>query len=311
MSGEGTAPAGIALLAERGVLAVSGPDRAGFLQGLLTNSVLEIDGGRPAYAALLSPQGKFLHDMVIVAARLGESAGDSVWLVDAEAARLDDLVRRLRIYRLRSKVTVAAAPEQAVVAAFGDDAASRFDLTDSAAAVRFGGVAFRDPRLAGLGVRWIGPRDAVAGLPAETGLPEADAADYDRLRLTLGVPDGSRDLVVDRTVLLEADLDALNAIAWDKGCYVGQEVTARTRYRGLVRKRLLPVTVDGPLPGPGTPILLEGAEVGEVRSGRGDRALALLRIEEAAPALAGIEPLVAGGARLTPHWPDWLPRPKA
>jgi folate-binding protein YgfZ len=112
--------------------------------------------------------------------------------------------------------------------------------------------------------------------------------------------DGSRDLEPDRTLLLEAWFDALGGISWTKGCYMGQELTARTRYRGLVRRRLLPVRVAGPLPEPGTPVFAGGAEVGTIRSGRGERALAMLRTEAIA------EPLRCGEATLVPVLLPWM-----
>ena len=101
---------------------------------------------------------------------------------------------------------------------------------------------------------------------------------------------------------LENNLDVLNAISWTKGCYVGQEVTARTRYRGLVRRRLQPVRVHGPLPGPGTAVHQGGHEVGLIRSGAGTLALAMLRLDIADPMAA---PLVAGPATLIPLEPGW------
>ncbi len=91
--------------------------------------------------------------------------------------------------------------------------------------------------------------------------------DWDRHRLALGLPDGSRDLEAEKTVLLEAGFDELNGVSWTKGCYMGQELTARTKYRGLVKRRLVPVTVAGSLPLPGTPVLRDGIEVGTMRSG--------------------------------------------
>ena len=105
-----------------------------------------------------------------------------------------------------------------------------------------------DPRLPELGLRVVLPRERVADFVAEHALHLADRADYDRLRLTLGVPDGSRDLVVDRSLLLESGFEELHGVSFTKGCFVGQELTARTKHRGLVKKRLLPVRVDGPLP---------------------------------------------------------------
>jgi folate-binding protein YgfZ len=133
-------------------------------------------------------------------------------------------------------------------------------------------------------------------LPAETGSRE----DYDHLRISLGVPDGSRDLPVEKAILLENGFDELNAIDWDKGCYMGQELTARTRYRGLVRKRLMPVAIEGPAPEFGAPLLLGDKEAGEMRSASGDIGLALVRLEA-----LGQGALTSGASRLTPAKPDW------
>jgi folate-binding protein YgfZ len=111
---------------------------------------------------------------------------------------------------------------------------------------------------------------------------------------------------VEKAILLENNLDELHAISWQKGCYMGQELTARTRYRGLVRKRLFPVIVEGTLPEPGTTVMLGDKEAGEMRSGSGDRALALLRLEEIERAQAEGPPLLAGDAKLTPVKPGWV-----
>ena len=122
-----------------------------------------------------------------------------------------------------------------------------------------GGVALVDPRLAALGARAILPRDALDAALAGAGAVATDFADYDRQRLALGVPDGSRDLVLGKSILLEIGFDELNGVDWQKGCYIGQELTARTKYRGLIKKRLLPVDDRRPPPEPGTPITLDGA----------------------------------------------------
>ena len=138
------------------------------------------------------------------------------------------------------------------------------------------------------------------------GFSAVDAAAYDRMRLEAGVPDGSRDMLVEKAILLENNMDELHAISWQKGCYMGQELTARTRYRGLVRKRLFPVVVEGALPEAGTLVMLGDKEAGEMRSGSGDRALALLRLEEIERAEAEGIPLLAGGSKLTPVKPEWM-----
>jgi folate-binding protein YgfZ len=285
-----------ALLLEREILAVSGPDRRSFLQGLVSNDVEKLASGRAVYAALLTPQGKYLHDFIMV------EVGEAIWL-DAEAARLADLKRRLSMYRLRAKIEIAERPELGVVAVFGDGAFPALGLPDEPGAVRpwEGGIALVDPRLAELGGRVIIDRLHIARL-SESGLTEADFAAYDRHRLALGVPDGSRDLVPEKSILLEAGFDELNGVDWQKGCYVGQELTARTKYRGLIKKRLFPVRIDGPAPEPGTMVSLDGKDAGEMRSARDGLGLALLRLE----AQAEQRPLVADAATLTPIHRDWM-----
>lgn len=268
-----------AVLPDRGVVAVAGSDAVTFLQGLVSNDVA-LAGNGPVWAALLTPQGKWLADFFIL--RDGERL-----LLDCERAQAPFLVQHLTRFRLRSKVTLA-------------DESAAWDVLagwDGAAPPRAPGGC--DPRLAEAGWRAL--------LPAGTAAGEADAAAYDLHRLRLGLPDGSRDLESGRTVLLEAGFDELNGVSWSKGCYMGQELTARTKYRGLVKRRLVPVAVDGPLPEPGTPALLDGAEVGAIRSGRGDRALALLRIE----AIRAGRPLACGDATLRPDPPSWMVLPRA
>jgi folate-binding protein YgfZ len=289
-------------LPSRGILAIDGPDRATFLQGLVSNDVTQAGPSRAVYAAFLTPQGKYLHDFFIV--ELGEKL-----LLDGEAERLPDLQRRLKMYKLRSKVTLEDAGAQfSVTALFGPGIWQALGLTaePGVAVTLGGGVVFADPRLAGLGARAILPCGTEREVLEAAGFTPADAASYERLRLEAGVPDGSRDMVVEKAILLENNLDELHAISWQKGCYMGQELTARTRYRGLVRKRLFPVIVEGALPEPGTVVMLGDKEAGEVRSGAGDRALALLRLEEVARAEAEGLPLLAGETRLVPVKPDWV-----
>ncbi len=122
----------------------------------------------------------------------------------------------------------------------------------------------------------------------------------------LGLPDGSRDLDAEKTVLLEAGFDELNGVSWTKGCYMGQELTARTKYRGLVKRRLVPVGIEGRPPAPGTPIMRDGVEVGSMRSSREHFGLALLRIE----IFETMERLRAGDATLTPRRPAWMRLPQ-
>src|SRR5260370_266472 len=148
-----------AILEERGILAVSGPDRRLFLQGLVSNDVEKLAANRAVYAALLTAQGRYLHDFIMV------EIGEVIWL-DAEAARLGDLRRRLSMYRLRAKVEIAERPELAVAAVFGEGALAVLGLAGEpgAARPRDGGVVLVDPRLAKLGARAIMDREHLARL---------------------------------------------------------------------------------------------------------------------------------------------------
>jgi folate-binding protein YgfZ len=163
------------------------------------------------------------------------------------------------------------------------------------------GVAFVDPRLAALGVRALLPRMRFAEIACAAGCEAGDEVAYDALRVSLGVPDGSRDLAVEDALLLENGFDELHGVDWKKGCYVGQEVTARMKYRGLVKKRLVPVAIDGKVPPPGTRVTLDGQDAGEMRSAAGAMGLALLRLD----AMGTGGTLRAGDATLLPKKPAW------
>jgi len=281
----------------RGLVHIEGPDARAFLQGIVSNDVNKVSPARAIYAALLTPQGKYLYDFFI--AELGGAL-----ILDCEAARREDLVRRLARYKLRSKVAIEAAPPGLAVAlVYGDGALKALGLPSERGAAKdfAGGIAYADPRVAEIGARAILPRAASASLAA-AGLRPGSPDGYERLRIGLGLPDGSRDLEIEKSLLLENGFDELAGIDWDKGCYMGQELTARTHYRALVKKRLVPVTIEGPAPAPGTPILAGGAEAGVMRSSRDGMGLALLNRE----AMAGGQTLTAGGARLAPRAPAWL-----
>ena len=239
----------------------------------------------------------------MVEAGVTAEAGATI-LLDAEARRLADLKRRLSIYRLRAKVALEERPDLAVAAVFGDGAFAALGLVGEPGTARAfaGGVALVDPRLAALGMRCILPREGARSALVQVGLAEAGDAAYDDLRLGLGVPDGSRDLVLEKSVLLEAGFDELNGVDWNKGCYIGQELTARTKYRGLIKRRLVPVAIDGPTPEPGTIVTAGGRDVGEMRSSRAGYGLALLRID----AVRAGKPLAAGNATIVPQTPDWM-----
>ncbi len=291
-----------AILGGRGLVAVSGPDARPFLQGIISQDMDRVGPTSAAYGALLTAQGKFLHDFLIVEL-------DDVVLLDCEAARADDLTARLGRYKLRSRVELALATDRFEVAAlWGEGAPAALGLPAEPGAARTfaGGIAFIDPRIAELGVRAILPAGRGAAAIADAGFASADFAAYDAHRLRLAVPDGSRDMVPERSLLLECNLDLLNGISWEKGCYVGQELTARTYYRRLVKRRLTPVEIDGPTPPPGTPVIAGGDEVGKLYSALDGRGLAVIRLAALDPVEDG--GMTAGEARLTPVSAPWAER---
>lgn len=281
---------------ERGILRVTGPDARSFLQGIVSNDVHKASPTRAQWAAFLTPQGKYLHDFFLV-----EQAG--ALLLELDKERRPDLARRMRPYKLRAKVEIEELGEDWVVALlWGEGTAARLDLPmEAGAATAFaGGVAYLDPRLPEAGARALLPADQAWQSLREAGFEEGDRASYESLRIGLGLPDGARDMEVEKALLLENGFDELGGVDWTKGCYLGQELTARTKYRGLVKKRLLPVRFEGAAPQSGSTVTQDGRTVGEIRSVAGQQALALLRLE----ALAG--PLHAGDTALQVERPAWL-----
>ena len=285
-------------LEDRGVVSVDGPEAGPFLQGLISNDIERVTDARCVYAALLTPQGKFLHDFFV----LRRGAG---YLLDCEGPRTGDLGRRLMAYRLRADVALADATEDfRVIALFGGDGGA-FDLPagEGSAMPCAGGTLMRDPRGGALGYRAVLPVGADMDVLEQAGFARGSPADYERHRIAMGAPDGSRDMEVGRATLMECGFEALNGVDFEKGCYVGQELTARTKHRGLVRRRLARVSLEGPLPPAGTPIVAGEREVGEIRSGLGAAALAVLRLERIASAAEAGTPLTAGDARVIPPDP--------
>ena len=215
------APPKIARLDSRAVIAVSGPDWRGFLQGLVTQDVETLVPGELRFAALLTPPGRVLFDLFL----LGRD--DGCW-IDCGAERRDDLIARLSIYRLRAKVAIEAA-DGPVFAAWGGPSPGA------------GWIA--DPRLPDVGYRRYG--SVAASMSALS--PEAD---YEPHRSRLGVP-GPADWGVDQSYPIEANFDLLNGIDFRKGCFVGQETTSRMKRRGVIKSRMAPIAFEGPGAGAG------------------------------------------------------------
>jgi folate-binding protein YgfZ len=242
-----TGSEGYTRLENRGLIQLEGAERHAFLQNLISNDIQTLRPGRAVYACLLNAQGKFLHDFFI-------SEGDGFTMVECEGGgRAQDLYKRLTMYRLRADVQISVEEAVPVYTIFGGKNVP----------------GYPDPRHADMGWR---------SFEKPEGVPEKSFADWDRHRISLTIPDGSRDMLVENSTLLECNIDKLNGVSFDKGCYVGQEITARMHYRGLTKKHLY--TVRGKnLPAPFAEIRVDGKLIGEMRSSCGDLGLALLKDE--------------------------------
>jgi len=269
-----TAPA---RLDDRTILALSGPEARSFLQGLITNDVEKLGTDAPLYAALLTPQGKILFDFFLV------ENPEGIWL-DCASATADLLLKRLSLYRLRAKIDIARRDDLAILAAWDGTALPEPGWTD--------------PRLAALGQRVVLAADT---MPADAWSTDA----YTGHRLMLGVPE-SADFGQDKMFALDAGLAELHGVAFDKGCYVGQELTARMKHRGTARKRLLSVVAlnGSTLLTSGVSVTAGGRELGAVNSAYGARGFALIRLDRLDE--TGDAPVEAGGISITIERPVWL-----
>ena len=238
----------------RRILALSGPDRVAFLQGLVTNKV----GDAPCWAALLTPQGKYLADFLIV------PEGERL-LIDVDEGLAGDLIRRLSMYKLRSNVTLEP---------------TALEVRRGTGPAPAGAIA--DPRHEALGWRLYGP---------ETG---DDGTDFDAIRVAHCIPESLIELIPNETFILEAGFERLHGVDFRKGCYVGQEVTARMKHKTELRKGLVTLGIEGAAP-VGTPILMpDGREAGTLFTQSGGRAIAQMRFDRMT------EGLVADKARIIP-----------
>ena len=268
-------------LPARSVLRAAGDDAGPFLDALVTNDVSAADGERSVYAALLSPQGKVITDMI------AHRAPDGALLLDIPRERAADLLRRLTMYRLRRRIDL-------------DDVTATL-----AVVVRTHGQSSRtpDPRSpdGAFGARFI-----AASPPTD---PDP-LTDYETLRIAAGVPDPAVDAGVEEVFALEALLEELHGVDFQKGCFIGQENVSRMKRRATTRKKFCRVVFEGPVPARGTPVIAGPATLGDVRSGVQGRAIALLRLDRALEAREAGTPIMAGQTVLRLDPPDWLILPE-
>lgn len=239
-------------LSDRGMIRVSGVDAKSFLQNVMTNDIEKVSQDSLVYSCLLTPQGQFLHDFFV----LQDPVQPDCFIVDMGKPQIEDFLKRLTIFKLRAKVSLET---------LADD-----DLR--VYAVQQGGL--NDPRLPALGQRLYtqtAPEDA-----------SAELANYHAFRIMCGVPDGSYSALQQRDFISDLNLDRLYAVAWYKGCFIGQEVAARMYHRGLAKKRMMVIT--GTALAAGQNITRDGRVMGEIRdvASSATQALALIRLDAVA-----------------------------
>jgi hypothetical protein len=255
------------ILSTRAILSIGGGEAKAFLQGLVTQDVTH---ARPQFAALLSPQGKILYDFMLHPTAVG-------FLVDCAATAAPALLKRLAMYKLRAKVTLSEEPALAVALGEGDDFVA-------------------DPRHPELPSRAVVERRE--GIFADD--------EYDALRLALGVPEFGKDFASEEVFLLDVNYDALRAVSYAKGCFVGQEVTSRMKRKGEIRKRTLIAQFDGAPPPKGATIEAGDLAIGEILSGAEGIALALVRVDRLKEATDDGVHLTVSGRKLRLAVPEYL-----
>ena len=240
----------------RRVVRLTGNDALTFLQGLVSNDVLALaNGPGVVWTALLTAQGKYLADFFVV------NTGQDL-LLDLPEPMADSTLQRLAMYRLRADVAIAAT-DLAVVRGLGDAPAG----------------ALPDPRHPDLGWRFYG---AMAAVEVEVEVE----VDWDAIRVRLVIPESGIELIPGESYLLETGFDRLHGVDFRKGCYVGQEVTARMKHKTELKKGLVTVGVTGPAD-PGTEITSDGKPAGTLFTRSGNRAIAYLRFDRTGQMLAG------------------------
>lgn len=263
-----------AFLADRRLIRVSGTGAGEFLNNLITADVENLPHGEARASALLTPQGKILFDFLIT--RDGQD-----YLIETGAGEQDALLRRLTMYKLRAPVDLKLEPVEGMSLFWNENAPE---------------AAVRDGRFAKAGIDLF----RVAGASAS-----GEAAAYDALRIDLGIAESGRDYPLQDAFPHDVLMDVNDGVSFKKGCFVGQEVVSRMKHRGTARRRVVTVTADGDLPATGTEITANGKPVGALGTVCGGKALAIVRIDRIADALASGTPLLADNITVSATLPAW------
>ena len=225
------------ILEDRGILFINGLDAKEFLQNLVTNDINKVDNSNSCFASLLTPQGKFLFDFLIVKHKSG-------YFIDCEKKQADNLFKKLNIYKLRSKVEIMNLSNEFVIAAFSYEKFMSFKEAKDILGYTFKyreDPIILDPRHKKLGGRLIINLEKLYLSLKKLDLKSAEPNEYYKFSHELGIPQRDMDKLSDKLFGIECNFEELNGIDFKKGCYVGQENTSRIKLRNKLSKRLLPI----------------------------------------------------------------------
>lgn len=251
------------LLTDRAIITIKGIDRFKFLQSIITNDINKIIEQKIIYSLLLNPQGRYFSDFFIIAV-------EDYFLIDCHTNRINELIIKLNKYKLRSKVEIIDTQEEyQIISVIGKIEYNSFSSLSY----------YPDPRNLNMGHRIIINKNQLNDFISKNDLTDQNY-NYDELRINHYIPEGEKDLISDKSYPLEYKIEKLGAIDFNKGCYIGQELTARTTYLGVIRKELYYITSKEFLPQNGTNITIGDQKIGRLNSTYKNIGLALIRTED-------------------------------
>ena len=244
-------------------LSISGEDRGNFLQDLITNDIHKCDSKNSIYSCLLNPQGKFIADFFII-------DYENSYLIETHKKFVKDLINKLKIYKLRAKVEINNVNDLLSLSIIENN-----NLLQLEANI----ILFKDPRNDKLGNKIFVTNNKFKELEKKYNLIEDNFEKYRELLIKKLIPFSSEDLIQDKSLLLENNFDKMNAIDWEKGCYVGQEITARMKYRALLKKQLYALELISGNINIGDKIVEKEVNLGQVISKANQYIFCMLKIE--------------------------------
>ena len=242
---------------------IAGDDRQDFLQGLISNDINACNRNNPIYSCILSPQGKFLADFFVIEL-------DGSYLIEIHNRFFDNILQKLQLYKLKSKVIISENNSYLSCVLF----------INKKIAVPNHLISFQDPRNNNIGIRYILNTDNSSSLK-KLGFTPVDINYYKEILMKNLIPYSPDDLIVNKSLLLENNFQNINAISWDKGCYVGQEITARMKYRALLKKKIYTLEIISGSIQVGEKITINDISIGEIISITNKFAIAMLKIDAA------------------------------